>query len=97
MLNVNEVNELIEIEDKNKEVETYLNKLSFIVNEVLNELEERISTLEKEDRKEVLYYSQLERIYSLVDIVNDYENIIRESLGNQYERIRGLMDREEKE
>ena len=97
MLNVNEVNELIEIEDKNKEIEMYLNKMSFVLNEVLNNLEERISTLEKEDRKEVLYYSQLERIYSLVDIVNDYENILRDSLGSQYECIRSLINNEETE
>lgn len=91
MLNVNEV---IEVQDKSKEIEMFLNKLSFVVNETLNELEERISTLEKEDRKEVLYYSQLERIYSLVDIANDYENRIRESLETQQGIISGLLDKE---
>ncbi len=91
MLNVNEV---IEVQDKSKEIEMFLNKLSFVVNETLNELEERISTLEKEDRKEVLYYSQLERIYSLVDIANDYENRIRESLETQQGLISRLVDKE---
>ena len=91
MLNVNEV---IEVQDKSKEIEMFLNKLSFVVNETLNELEERISTLEKEDRKEVLYYSQLERIYSLIDIANDYENRIRESLETQQDIISGLVDKE---
>lgn len=91
MLNVNEV---IEVQDKSKEIEMFLNKLSFVVNETLNELEERISTLEKEGRKEVLYYSQLERIYSLVDIANDYENRIRESLETQQDIISGLLDKE---
>lgn len=92
-----DVNEVIEVEDKLNEVQIEGNKLDFAIQNALNEIEETKANLILENKRGVIIDSNLERIYTFIDIALDYKMKALKSNEEARELITSLVEKAREE
>lgn len=67
-----DINRIIEIEDNTNELSIAIDRLNFIIQEGLNTIENSKNFLIENDKHDAIILSQIDRIYSFINIANDY-------------------------